>query len=368
MSRFLIILILLLGELLLPTCIAQIVITQQDLADAGDTILVSIPGNISGFDYTLTGADYWWDFSTLQQISQRTEAFISVFRTGITYNVFFADVPFNPNRANMAQETTLPLPALISASDSYNFYFKHNQAFEQVGIGTRLNGVETAIRFDENDIIYRFPLQYGDIDTSDSEYDFTINGLAYYHLKQRRINEVDGWGTLITPLDTFEVLRVKTTLIARDSLFIDSLNIGIALPRPREIQYKWLAKEKKIPLLQINTRSGFGNSFVVSAFYQDVFRSNDTTSVPNSFSTLNCFNLYPIPASSYIIVEHACADTVNIFLFDMKGSLLMPRYYLLDQHKTLVELTTCNSPLASGHYLLMAETPHYRFYHHIIKF
>jgi hypothetical protein len=335
---------------------SQIIITENDIASAGDSILVSIPNNINNYNFTDTGADFFWDFSGLQYATQRFEAFLSVFRTSITYSLFFADIPFSPNRANMAQETILPLPAIISSSDSYNFFFKNDNVFKQVGIGATLNGIETPIPFDEHDVIYRFPLQYGDADTSDSEYDFNLPNFVYYHMKQRRINEIDGWGRLVTPLDTFDVLRVKTTISGSDSLYIDSLNIGITLPRPREIQYKWLAPGRKIPVLQINTRSGFGNTFVTGAFYQDSAPAPDTTTIrAQRFTRMSMLKVFPNPARHQIVAECLCHDIKAVSMIDVSGNIILP-HYVADKQKVTISLPDAAPGILPGHYLLKIET------------
>jgi hypothetical protein len=335
---------------------AQITITKNDIAQARDTIRVSNANNINTFNYAVTDTNYFWDFSTLTYNTQRVEEYISIFRTGFTYNLFFADLPFNPNRANMAQETNLALPAIISSSESYNFFYRNDNAFEQVGIGTTLNGIETAIRFDDNDVIYRFPLQYGDVDTSDSEYDFNLAGFAYYHLQQSRINEVDGWGIIVTPLDTFQALRVKTTLIMRDSLYIDSLNFGFALPRPREVQYKWLALGRKIPVLQINTRSGFGSSFVTGAFYQDNAPIPvDTTGIFERKNITGSLKIYPNPARNQITAECVQCRVQSVSLIDVAGKIYRPQYVYADD-KLTVQLQSFENRLVPGYYMLLIET------------
>jgi hypothetical protein len=319
---------------------SQITITKSDIARANDTIRVSTASNINSFNYELADTNYFWDFFTLESSSQRVEEYISVFRTGITYNIYFADLPFNPNRANVAQQTNLTLPAIISNSDSYNFFDRNDNELQQVGIGTTLNGIETAIRFDNNDIIYKFPLQYGNLDTSDSDYDLDILGLAYYRFNQTRINEVDGWGTIVTPLDTFDAIRVKTTLIAEDSLYIDTLNFGFNLPRGTEIQYKWLAPGRKIPVLQINTRSIFGNSFVTGNFYQDKKPAPpiDTTSGIFEKGNDNELRIYPNPATNRIFIDCECNNTSSLTFTDMLGKIIHPPYVVL-QNKLVVDVS-----------------------------
>jgi hypothetical protein len=326
---------------------SQITIIKNDIVKANDTIRVSTASNINDFNYTATDTNYLWDFSALQSSSQRIEEYISVFRTGFTYNLYFADLPFNPNRANVAQATNLALPAIISSSDSYNFFDRNDNEFQQVGIGTTLNGIETAIRFDNNDVIYRFPMVYNNTDTSDSDYDISLAGLAYYRYTQTRINHIDGWGTIITPLDTFDVLRVKTTIIGYDSLFIDTLNFGFNLPRGTEVQYKWLAPGRKIPILQINTRSVFGNNFVISNFYQDKELPADTTSIFEFSDVDELLKLFPNPAAGNFYVQCDCKNVSSVMLVDVLGKIYTPPYVI---SQNLLNINFPGENVSSGLY------------------
>ncbi|MBK7944723.1 MAG: T9SS type A sorting domain-containing protein [Flavobacteriales bacterium] len=105
-------------------------------------------------------------------------------------------------------------------------------------------------------MIHRFPLEYGDMDTSYSEFTLNVPTLFSFTQQQTRYNEVDGWGTLYLPADTFEVLRVKSTLARTDSVFIEQFGQGLQFPEPETIEYKWIALGMDLPVLQINVVAG----------------------------------------------------------------------------------------------------------------
>src|SRR6185369_9997600 len=91
-----------------------------------------------------------------------------------------------------------------------------------------------------------------------------IPNFGYYRKQQTRTNEVDGWGTLITPFGTFNTLRVKSTLNITDSIYLDTLGFGLTIPRQTIVEYKWLAPGKKIPVLEVDiTLAIFGGTFTV---------------------------------------------------------------------------------------------------------
>lgn len=299
---------------------AQITITKDDIARPRDTIVISNPANINDFDYSVAGSNFLWDFSGLLKAGQTVKEYYAVSQTGVVYSVYFSDVSFNPNRANMADDANLSLPALITSSNAFSFYDRNDDEFKQVGIGATLNGIPTPFRFEDDDEIYTFPLAYGNIDTSTAKYNINIPSVADYTYKHTRINEVDGWGTLITPLDTFEVVRLKSTLGIRDSIYIDSQNFGFGFNRPIEVQYKWLAKDKKYPVLQVNTQGVGGNTFVASSFYQDtvVVLPNSVTDISNS----NTVVVYPNPTKDKLLIKAENVQWQKAAFIDVSGKTI----------------------------------------------
>lgn len=333
---------------------AQIVIDKDDFAEANDTIRISTPSNINDFNFQESDTNFLWNFSNLQRSNQRIKEFFSVLRTNIVFSLFFADLPFNPNRANVADEAELSLPAIISSSDAFNFFLLKNSGLQQIGIGLTLAQIPTPVNFSDIDDIYKFPLTYSNTDTGTAAYQFSVPGVANYAYRHTRINVVDGWGVLITPLDTFDVVRVKTTLNIRDSVFITALNFGFGFNRPMETQYKWLTKNKKIPVLQVNTQGILNNEVVSSSFYQD-FEPEISTGIfqQTQFTEIS---IYPNPAQNIIFVN----TPENIiwekaFLMDLSGKMIA-----LTIEQQQAEKTTIKVPqnIASGNYQLLIYNKH----------
>jgi hypothetical protein len=329
---------------------AQITIVKDDVAAANDTIRISRPANLDDFDYLVTDTNFLWNFSTLEINSQTIKEYYTVFETGTIYGVYFNDLPFNPNRANMAGDADLSLPALITSSDSYSFYDRNNNEFKQVGIGSTLNGIQTPFRFQDDDEIYKFPLNYGNIDTSTAKYNIDIPNLVTYTYNHTRINEVDGWGKIILPIDTFEVIRMKSTLRIRDSIYIDSLNFGFGFNRPIETQYIWLAKERKIPVLQINTRRVGGNNvFVSSSFYQDKEPPNAIFEKIKREEIL----VFPNPVKNSFVVKSGNIQWQKISLIDNSGKIYSLTVEEISAEKIKIDISKYK--LSSGWYILSLE-------------
>jgi len=207
--------------------------------------------------------DTTWDFSALFALNQQLDSFVTKQNTPVVFQFFF-------NNANLASPGGVPsFPGLPSVTP-YTFYEKAAGFFDDLGFAFTLNltGLEipAIAKYDHPDEYYAFPLKTGNNWTSNSSASLSFPGLASYYTSRDRTNMVDGWGTVITPWGTFQTIRVKSHLIQMDSIYFDTLGMGI--PILRDItQYKWLAKGKGIPVLQI-TQEGA----VSTAIYRDSYR------------------------------------------------------------------------------------------------
>lgn len=303
---------------------AQITLTQSDFAGAGDNILVSNADATIPIDFTTTGANQTWDFSSMIAQSQDTLEFLSVSSTGGTYSVYFANIGFNSNRSNIAVPYgTLPtIPGLpITLSDPYSFYYKSNGDYKQQGLGITISGFQTPIAFSSKDILYNFPIAFNNVDSCQAAWNFSLSGLGYYGFEQKRVNQVDGWGTITTPYGTFNALRIKTELYAHDTLYADTLGFGYSMDRPKAVEYKWITNNEKIPVLQINTTDVLGTETVASVVYIDSLRSVGLSST----ELLSNFSVAPNPAEKYFVVNYTLTQPgqVSIKLTDLKGVEVM---------------------------------------------
>lgn len=238
----------------------QITITSADMPNVNDEILLSIKKNLTGFQPASTGANYNWDYSFLVPDSQRTERMVPPASTGYPFVGFastYAIADLNPD----------PFPFILLGSaptNVYNFYRKQSSQLTISIQGITMNGTPLPIFQSPADVIYKFPLEYGNIDSSNSGYENKFPGLGYFKKSQKRINTVDGWGVLKTPHGTFDVIRVKSVIKVTDSIYSDSLGFGLNIPLPTEYEYKWLAKGSKLPILEIDAVQTIGSLITVT--------------------------------------------------------------------------------------------------------
>ena len=283
----------------------QITITSADMPDAGDTIRRSHTVNLAGIDFTVTGEDHLWDFPALEPIYQTVDTFVDVSSTPWLYQLAFLGAA---NLARPMQDFD-QIPG-FQVTDAYEFYNNLSSDYSLAGFGVTINGLPVPNKFDSPDVIYRFPVSYGNVDSSFSEYEIVVPGLGYAGGWKKRVNTADGWGTLTTPYGAFDALRLRSEVDQYDSVYIDSLGMGLPMSR-QYVEYKWLGNGMGLPLC-VATEENFAFNVV----YIDSVRSL-ITSAPSEVSSEDKFTIFPNP----------CPDRFHVsFNLDSPAKLTMILY------------------------------------------
>ncbi|MCB9171055.1 MAG: T9SS type A sorting domain-containing protein [Flavobacteriales bacterium] len=253
---------------------AQVTITDDEMPHAGDQ-LVRTRAFLNPFlDLATTGPAQMWDYSGLSANTQEFSDQLDVSSTNLVYALVYANVFFNPNRANVATEgVDIPFYQLLPITDPYTFFFRSSSEYKKVGFGAQIAGIPAPIIFDEKDVIYELPIDYGNMSDSHSAWQVSVPNLAHYGYQQDRHNEVDGWGTISTPAGNFDALRVRTTLQGQDTIAIDTLSLGFTIDRPTVHEYKWLSPGYRVPVLQVNTMELFGSELITDIWFYDAPRA-----------------------------------------------------------------------------------------------
>ncbi|MCX6258339.1 MAG: T9SS type A sorting domain-containing protein [Bacteroidia bacterium] len=313
MKKYFIVIILMISVLTLKS---QITIDQNDMPNVNDTFRIATAAN-AGSDPSLTGTNYTWDYSALTPASETVDTFVSVISTPWTYQLVFNN-PFGQNQATIARPQSIPsLPSLgtmqISITNEYDYFKESSTEFKKEGFGATINSVPMPITYNAPELYYKFPMQYQTTYSSISAYSLSIPNLIYFGESINKSSIVDGWGTLKLPGGDFSVLRVKSTIITNDSVYIDSLSFGMSLPPRTTTQYEWMAKLKGIPLLQVNS-SNLTNTAYYRVFQQPQGIVQDK---PVDFS----LSVYPSPARNNFSIEYTLASLsdVNLEIFDASG-------------------------------------------------
>lgn len=231
---------------------AQITITRNDMPNVGDSLIVTATIVPPGIDYAATGTNFDWDFSSLTGGTQSTDVYVAVSATPFLYQAVFNWPPWNAPASIASPEDDLTLIPGVAFTDYYDFFKEQNASFTAVGFGVTINNVPVPVKYNSPEMLYKFPLNFGNpADSSESFYSINIPDVGYYETYRKRVNLVDGWGSLTTPFGTFPALRIKSLLTVRDSIYVDSLQTGIPINRDI-IEYKWMGNGFGIPLLKVS--------------------------------------------------------------------------------------------------------------------
>ena len=351
--------ILVLFGLISLAAYGQITVTSPDMPSVFDRFRMSSAIDLT-IDFESTGANYNWDFSDLTHNTQTDDTFTSVFNTPLFYQFFFSN-PFDPPHiANFAlRGQSFDLAGQFTLSNVFNFFKVTGDTYQEVGFGAQINVAPIPVPYEAVDTIFQFPMNFGDLTETQLAFTLQIPTFGAYASEGQRENEVDGWGTLTTPYGTFDVLRVKSQITREDSVFVEALQFGFAFPRPVETQYKWIAKDKGVPVLQINTLGIAGNEVVQSITYPDSMRV--TLSIENLDQDFEV-QVFPNPVSDQVQVSwEAGVQVDHIDVFDYTGK--HTKHVLATNNPAQIDL----QDLPAGIYVLQIWTGDQRAVRQLIK-
>lgn len=292
---------------------AQITITSANMPGSGDTARYSEISLFDSLDFISTGANYTWDFSYFTPINQGLYEYKAISQINPVYFAFFGFSSFGQKIMD-----SLDIAGVITVYDIYDFYSGNSTSFKAVGRGMEFQGLPVPSDYSDNDEIYQFPLNYGDVDSSTWAVSFQLDTILQYHQSGTRLNEVEGWGTIMTPYDTVSCLKVKSTITEHDSLVISGFGLP-AIDRVR-YEYKWLSLTEFVPMLQVNAEDIFGFPVVNSIRYRDNYRAN----VGISENSAGTFSLYPNPVSDggLNVIMPVPVKNLHYTVYSASGQLL----------------------------------------------
>lgn len=329
-----------------PFCLsAQITITKNDLPLGGDILSQENATYLGNFEEGDTGPNHVWNFDesnlTLTGNIQQTEC-VDISTTPFAYQVFFNspfDSEHNSDFAVGLAELGGNLQGLpVTLEDIYSYYQNSNSRYAIVGVGATVSGIPIPQQASPVDVVYDYPVNFGDLHTSVSEQVIQIPTLGYRKTNQTRVNEVDGWGTVNFFGTAYQALRIKTTINASDSIYVDLLGFGFQFDRPEAIEYKFLVHEWMVPLVQVNYTAGVNSGVLVAAQPVSVIENN----APQ-------FAVFPNPTTERLTVQWEGAHNVPFAVYNMEGKRVKEGS-LSDNSQIEV------SDLASGLYFLKTVT------------
>ncbi|MEY5000513.1 MAG: hypothetical protein RLZZ211_549 [Bacteroidota bacterium] len=308
------------------TALTQITLQVNDFATADDTVRMSLANPIT-IDLQNTGANAVWDFS---QLSAQSQSLINYNPIGFGSLLIiasygpFASTPYKATYFNLTND--LPLDQFsaflpIELSNLSQYTRRTSSQINSIGYSIDVQGQGLPFKSDTIETRYELPLNFNDTYTSRGYTYIDLNPATDIKFIQHRerTSIVDGWGTLSTPLGTFQALRIRHDITENDSIYQTFFGAGtwIAPPSFVTTEYEWWTTGKKEFLVKA-TVGGFGqNGGAATIEYQDIYLGLDAGIDEVNFT----FDFYPNPAAEWCFFKSSIPFDV-IELIDLNGKVV----------------------------------------------
>ncbi|MFM7758094.1 MAG: T9SS type A sorting domain-containing protein [Crocinitomicaceae bacterium] len=331
----------------------QIILNQSDFASAGDSVILST-SNATSIDFTTTGSSQVWDFSDLVPTSQFVREFTSIGFSPVqlTFGIF-ADEDYQSSY--FIPETNFPLEQIgdflpISLSDPRSYQKSAEDSITKVGFSIKVSGIDVAFPSDTIETKYKFPMTYNQVFTTKGYTFIDFSPAADFKIKQSRniTSTVDGYGQLILPFGTFDVLRLKREINEIDSIYQSFFGppSWFGAPPFQSTEYEWIGQNKKEVLLRIIVSNINGSEQIRVIEYQDNYLGLDAGLNSIDFQV----SAFPNPTTDLIKVS---SDVIikNVSLLDATG-LILEEQVSVDSQKFSLDLHA----YSAGIYFLNVES------------
>ena len=335
------------------TTSSQITLTENDFASPGDTVRISQTDQTTT-DYSLTGSAFTWDFSNLVANSQFLREFTSIGFSPVQLTFGIA-APQQYQASYFIPENALPLDQVngflpVTLSDPRSYQKSTSDSITKVGYSIKIEGFDVAFKSDTIETKYKFPMNYQQVFTTKGYTLIDLSPAADFKVKQLRYvtSTVDGYGQLILPFGTFDVLRVKREINEIDSIYQSFFGAPswFGAPPFQTTEYEWIAQNKKDVLLKIVVNNANGTDQIQAIEYQDIYLGLDAGLNESDFNV----SAFPNPTADEIQINSASV-LKSISIVDSKGITL--------EKKSQVNSTTFTIDLktySTGIYFLRLES------------
>ncbi len=335
---------------LIATLWAQITIQSSDLPSPGSNYPVGQARPAPGIDFSATGANYTWNFSTLRADTHFVAEWKGI---GSVPQYSFSCGNWQVWQSLLLKVAdSIPNP-LFTLRDVYAFLSKTNNHLRIEGIGAMVNGLPLTPCYSDPDEIYVLPLDYGDRDSTTFrlriQFQLPNSGTVVYIQRGYRIHEVDGYGQVQIPMGNYSCLRLKRKVYQRDSIFFN----GFPLP-PRDTTYyelEWLGQGTGIPLVRVSGNWVGGTFAPALVIFQDTTGSSSLTALEREMS------VRPNPTSGIL---HLPGAGERYAVYDLTGRLWQEGSWPAEGRLVLAP------GLPNGVYFLRLRRPGGESYHRFI--
>ena len=290
---------------------AQIQITSAEMPVVGDE-LTNYADTLPAYGPGSSGPDQMWDFSAALQGYSTVSTFVDP-STTVDGDQF--------GNSNLALTT-----------DGLNYSYMTNSIGSMIVDGFSGDplgdgSITLVAPFEPTLTLHEFPRQFSGSFTDDFGFDVTVDG-SQFGVYQARIRDVstvhdttDGYGTITTPLGTYDCLRSRLVTIRIDSIFAQLLQIlpmtFVQATVDTTVSYSWHALETKLPVAEMTVDSlGQATSFTWSAI-------EPSSTAIHGAAPLNAgLSLFPQPAAEHVRIS-ANTPLVSVAINDMNGRTVL---------------------------------------------
>lgn len=307
----------------------QLTIDGSNFTEAGSILNYETASPVWSLNQNLvavSGSNAEWNADDWASLSETTETYIPLDGLSSIIQIFFNNnflypATFSTHATSVgADAVDLPLP--VEISDGYAYYRNDETGYYNTGTSFAVQGFPLATQNDIVERIYKFPMHFGDTDTSALAFLTSLPTLGAFGQNATRYSAVDGEGVLITPYGSYDVLRVRAERYITDTIYIEQLGGGQSIERPLQIDYAWISPEMQGPVLQMSVVE----NVVVSA---RMLKEDGTVGIYEKSNS--GFAIYPNPAVESIHIETPFAEKAQITLYDMQGRVVLETDNQTDQ-------------------------------------
>lgn len=221
--------------------------------------------------------------------------------------------------------------AYTNDNSAYVFFNSTSNSLISTGAAGDLlmNGDNILTVFNPDLLLHNFPKTYGDTQTDFYAFDAQADGSSFNVSRVWLFHEgtvydtVDGWGTITTPVGTYNCLRQKHVEHSYDSILFTltpppfEFWALFGVTRDTSVSYSWLALETKLNVAELSFDTlGNPKNFTWSLIPPSVTIGVDE--LDNKEITV-----YPNPASEYVTINvPSPGNNYNLMVYDATGKLV----------------------------------------------
>jgi Secretion system C-terminal sorting domain len=176
---------------------------------------------------------------------------------------------------------------------------------------------------------HNFPRNYNSNFSDNYALDVTVLGTQVnqpvYQVRFKRASVVkdttDGWGTITTPVGTYNALRVKRLEFSRDTIWTKLIQFlpftMLSNSMDTTLSYIWLAKETKLPVAEVTISENMVSRYT----WATILPLNTSVNTTNNSKA----NVFPSPASDLVNFDFGTElhnGEYQLNIYHLNGSLL----------------------------------------------